>query len=265
MNKQSILFDQLNSFFDKIYVVSLKRSVDRHPKIKKNLEGLNYEIFWGVDGSKLDLKELEEKKIYVPEIAIRDNFSGKALQPGEIGCSLSHINIYKEILKNGYRCTLILEDDIFLSKESGYNIQNALKELPENWEFLYLGYLENNDEMSLSVKLRIHIAYPLLHLFGLKKYSAERLRRKFYRPYSENLERAGFHAGTHAYGVSLNGAKKILSEQKPITMAPDNIVGKMCMDGNLNAFRLKERLFFQYRDLPTTIKNRYEPEFNYKN
>lgn len=265
MNTQSILFDQLNSFFDKIYVISLKRSSDRHPRVERNLKGLDYEIFWGVDGSKLNLKELEEKEIYVPETAMRHNFSGKVLQPGEIGCSLSHLHIYKKILKNGYQRTLILEDDIYVSCESEATIRKAFRELPEEWEFLYLGYLENKDEMSLSVKLRIHIAYPLLHLIGLTKYKAERLRRKFYRPYSENLERAGFHAGTHAYGVSLNGARKILTEQSPVIMAPDNIVGKMCMDGNLNAFRLKENLFSQYRDLPTTIKNRYEPEFNYKN
>ncbi len=257
MNKQSNLFNQINSFFDKIYVISLKKSSDRHPRIKKNLDGLDYEIFWGVDGSKLDLNELEEKEIYVPKIAVRDNFSGKELQPGEIGCALSHLHIYKNIVKNGYRRTLILEDDIFLSCDSENTVLKAFRELPEDWEFLYIGYFTNDDEMTLPVKLRIHIAYPLLHYFGRTKYKAERLRRKYYRPYSENLDRAGFHAGTHAYGVSLSGAKKILSEQKPITMASDNIVGKMCMDGNLNAFRFKKQLFFQYRDLPTTIKNRY--------
>jgi len=264
MNKQSILFEQLNSFFDKIYVISLQRSSDRHPRLKRNLKGLDYEISWGVDGTTLDLKELEEKEIYLPEVTVKKNFSGKELQPGEIGCSLSHLNIYKEILKNGYRRTLILEDDIFVSNERVENIRNAFRELPEEWEFLYLGYLENQDEMPFSVKLRIHFAYPLFQLAGLKRYDPEQLKRKYYRPYSDNLELAGFHTGTHAYGVSLNGAKKILKEQNPVIMAPDNIVGKMCLEGNLHAFRLKEQVFYQYRDFPTTIENRYKPEFNSK-
>lgn len=98
MLQKSVLFDCINNSFDKIYVITLKRSRDRHTIIEKLLQGLDYEIFWGVDGSNLDYKELLKKNLYCPEITRRLNITGKELTPGEIGYSLSHIGIYKKIL-----------------------------------------------------------------------------------------------------------------------------------------------------------------------
>ncbi|MEY4571679.1 MAG: hypothetical protein RLZ10_890, partial [Bacteroidota bacterium] len=55
-------FDLLNEYYDKIYVVTIPRSFkEREIKIRQNLKGLNYTVFWGVDGTKLnntDIKEL---------------------------------------------------------------------------------------------------------------------------------------------------------------------------------------------------------------
>ena len=61
MLQKSVLFDCINNSFDKICVITLKRSSDRHTIIEKLLQGLDYEIFWGVDGSNLDYKELLKK------------------------------------------------------------------------------------------------------------------------------------------------------------------------------------------------------------
>jgi len=58
--------------------------------------------------------------------------------------------------------------------------------------------------------MMINFLIPLVNLFRKNKYDPERLRRKFYQPYSKNLEISGTHSGTHAYGVTKEGAKKIL-------------------------------------------------------
>lgn len=258
MSFKKKLFDSLNNFFDNIYVITLKRSKERQVRINEILRGLNYEIFWGVDGSKLDLKKIRNAGKYDPEITTTKIPLGRELTPGEIGCALSHLEVYKDIKSNGYQKALILEDDISVVAKTNSKLVQSLAELPQNWEVLYLGYLYNNNAITFPAYLRIYLAYPLLNLLGFNKYSSRKMRCKYPRPYSKNLELAGFHYGTHAYAVSNEGARKILAYQSPVTMAPDNALGMMCMEEAIKAFRVKERVFDQNRELATTITGRYE-------
>lgn len=249
---QMSVFDTLNEMFDKIYIMTLKRSVDRHPVFKKRLDGLNYEIFWGVDGQKLNIDKLEEDGLYDPEKAKTIKKDLK-LPPHDLslsilGCALSHIGIYKDVVKNGYRNVLIMEDDITVDHSKNGYLQNALDELPPDWELLYLGYLNNNNEIDFQAKLRIRFIYPVLSLFGYKRYNPHTYRCKYPRPYSGHLELPGFHYGAHAYGVTLEGVKKILDEQSPIVREADNAISEMCKHEKIKAYRVKERVFHQDRE-----------------
>ena len=256
--EEKTLFKELNNFFDCIYLITLKRSVDRHRLINDRLEGLDYEIFWGVDGESLNLSHLQDSNLYSADLAKKKSSSNSPLTRGEIGCALSHRKIYEDILSNNYEKALILEDDLVVNEKASSTISKALEELPDNWELLYLGYLENADGITLSKRVLITFLIPLVNLFKKNKYDPERLRRKFYRPYSENIEISGKHSGSHAYGVSKEGAKKLLEFQTPVIQASDNAKGEMCIDGSLNAYRLKTQAFYQNRELPTTINNRYQ-------
>jgi hypothetical protein len=53
------LFEPLNQYFDKIYVLTLERAIDRQEEIKLSLQGLNYNFFFGVDKKELDIATLE--------------------------------------------------------------------------------------------------------------------------------------------------------------------------------------------------------------
>lgn len=256
MTPKKQLFNHLNSFFDRIYLITLKKSKKRHVLMKKLLDGLKYEICWGIAGDLLSEQELEEK--YDDRLAKLQNPSKKGLKAGEIGCALSHVKIYKDILSKGYKNALILEDDLILEMSNAPYLPEALNELPSDWELLYFGYLLNNNHLTIPIQLRIHVVYPLLTMLGFRKYNADQLRCKFPRPYSKHLELSGYHYGTHAYGVTASGAEKLLVEQTPVSMAPDNAIGMMCMRESVKAFRLKRQLFHQNKDLDTTITDRYE-------
>ncbi len=253
------LYNLLNDFFDKVFIITLKNSHERHALFKNLFEGLDYEIHWGVIGKELDREKLNDNEIINTEKQIE--LAGQALSMGEIGCAFSHLNVYQTILKRGYKRVLIFEDDIRLSNENLKNLHGTLKlslnELPDDWEFLYLGYANNNNKVTIPVLFRAWLAYPFFSLIDYQRFNPAKFRRRYPRKYSPNLQRAGYHYRIHSYGITPAGAKKILEFQSPILRAADNAISEMCSIGSLKAFRLKKRIFYQNRELDTTIKGRY--------
>lgn len=79
---------------------------------------LDYEIIEAVDGSQLSYEDILQKTKVL-------NF---AVSCGEIGCALSHINIYKKIIAQNIPHALILEDDALISSET-IEVMNKLEEL----------------------------------------------------------------------------------------------------------------------------------------
>jgi GR25 family glycosyltransferase involved in LPS biosynthesis len=111
--------------FDKAYCVSLKHKDVRRAHAKREFAKIGIAVdFWdAVEGRRIDHKQ-------------------HSLQhtAGMVGCFLSHHNIYKHALENGYEKILVLEDD--LKPMAGFSVfmKMALKNLPDDWEFIYLGF-----------------------------------------------------------------------------------------------------------------------------
>jgi GR25 family glycosyltransferase involved in LPS biosynthesis len=118
-------YDILNRIFKNIYVIALENS-PRIERIKERFKGLSYEIFYGVDGRKIDIKYYRDR--------------GSRLTYGQLGCSLSHVNLYKKIVEENIDMALILEDDCVFN-ENIDKIEECFKNIPEKWELIYLGYL----------------------------------------------------------------------------------------------------------------------------
>ena len=110
----------------KVYIVNLKKDKKRKKNIlnelkKQNLK--NYKFISAVNGNKLKKKEInslisKEKNFINP---INTNMS-----KSEIGCSLSHIKIYKEIVKSDIDYALILEDDAFFLNKFTKNLKKFI-------------------------------------------------------------------------------------------------------------------------------------------
>ena len=84
--------------FDEIYVVNLERRADRRETIESTLNdlGLSYKMTKAVDGKKIDPKFLKDMGISVLT-DYKDPYSGRSMTYGEIGCFLSHYNIWKDV------------------------------------------------------------------------------------------------------------------------------------------------------------------------
>ncbi|MBA2745626.1 MAG: hypothetical protein H0U44_05315, partial [Flavisolibacter sp.] len=70
-SKNKEFFSLINAFFDAAYVISLPRAKERHAHIAQELEGLSYELFFGVDKQDLDIEALKKQGIYNEPLAIQ--------------------------------------------------------------------------------------------------------------------------------------------------------------------------------------------------
>lgn len=110
-----------------IYIVSLEQDLHKRNKISGilNSYGLKYQFVDAIYGKKLSE---EEREFYI------NKSTGKILDrcfmptPGEIGCTLSHIKAYKQIVNNGDEWACILEDDVILDQR----FQKFIKEFDCN-------------------------------------------------------------------------------------------------------------------------------------
>ncbi len=248
-------FNTINNFFDHIYLISLKRSKERHLLFKKNLAGLNYEIFWGVDGKELNLDQLEANNQYhsgLTQIILKcRGHEPKDMRLPKIGCALTKNLIYRDIIDNNYEKSLILEDDILFDKSKSKYLSKAFLELPDNWDVLFFGYWGNTTPISYKQKGKNLILSGLSKF--LIKYKLEDIKKRYPRNFSETLNKSGRHFGNHAYAVSKDGAKKILKYSTPITHHGDNLLGELCNNEWINAFNLKQIVAYQNRLLESTL------------
>jgi glycosyl transferase family 25 len=65
------------------------------------------------------------------------------------------------------------------------------------------------------------------------------------KPFSAHLKKAGFHDCTHAYAVTLRGAKKLLASQTPVVYRADDLLSSTIMKGELVAFITEPKFFDQ--------------------
>ncbi len=233
----------LQTYFDKIFVVSVPRFTDRHRAVNENLKGLAFDFFWGADKLQLDIEKVKQDGTYDENQAKKLQRQGKPLNLGEIACSLSHRMVYNEMIRNNWQKVLILEDDVLPLYDHLKILPEVLRELPADWELVYLGYLKHE---KITTGLRIkQFFYKIGSALGLMKWSYTMIKNLLPRPYSPHLKKAGFHDCTHAYAITLEVAKKLAALQTPVVYRADDLLSGTIMKGNLKAFITDPKFFDQ--------------------
>jgi glycosyl transferase family 25 len=217
--------NQLNGFFDKIFVITIERAKERQIHIREEFKGLNFEFFVGTDKFNLNYEDLVSDQQYDDKQARRVPRYQQSLSLGEIACSMSHRGVYEQIVKNGYQRTLIFEDDVQPMFENMTSLADILREWPEDSGIVYLGYWRReNWKLSQKVKTTLYLLLHRLKLWGWHRFTANRVRHLYIRPHSHFFNKAGFHDGAHAYAVSLEAAKKLLETQTPVAHSADHLL-----------------------------------------
>ena len=180
-----------------VYIINLDRSKDRLETIKKSLNDaqLNFIRWNAVDGSKLNLNELINNKQLDPS---------NKMMVGAIGCSLSHISLWKDaVTKN--KNILVFEDDIFIPKDFKHKIQKYLNQLPRKWDILYLGASNINGE----------------------KYSENLIK-----PNIMNIKSSTHNTGMYAMLIHKDFLNKLIKNNIPIQDNIDQVVKNKLFDNS---------------------------------
>jgi GR25 family glycosyltransferase involved in LPS biosynthesis len=122
-------------FIDKIIVINLDRAKERKTKLIESFNRVGVNINDVLFLSGFDNQYLNNSF----ERTIFGRSMGRTFAKGEICCTLSHITAIKIAKTLGYKNILILEDDIELSDSFLNGIDNIEKQLPKNWDQIYIG------------------------------------------------------------------------------------------------------------------------------
>ncbi len=237
------LFKYINSIFSHVYVVTIPRASYRHESLVKNLEGLDYELFFGLDIKDTSIEELMASGVYSKELAIKNDRYSKPIPGGMLGCSISHSMVYKDMLTKQYPTSLILEDDVFVNENAMGSFMQALQELPRDWGLLYFDYNKNEKKPALGT-LKQYI-YHIYHILGSLKYSHRTISNLYAQKFSDNLLTAGHHDFTDAYAITLHAAAELLKLQTPVQRFPDHLLAHACTNKIINGYCLTKKLFSQ--------------------
>jgi len=182
----------------KIFIINLASSTARRANIAAQCDaaGLDYEFISAVNGHALTEAEIVQHTRAI-------NY---AFKPGEIGCALSHLPVYRKMQDEKIEQALILEDDALLTPEFSSVLSNPAMQLPKNSPTLVL-----LSRVNRYVNKRIAKVTETAHLYPV--YSA---------------------TTAHAYVINLEAATRLLKLLYPVWMVAD----KWCLFEEYGAIKL---------------------------
>ncbi len=222
-NPSSILWDykKLNDSFPNVRLINLDRAPNRIEGLNKHLTMIGEQDFKYTRLSATDAKKLLDKECRKMSDSCSAIKNGKPDYAGRYACFQSHLRALKEAKEKNLPTILILEDDVRFSPNhlSGAYLQKTLKELPENWDMLFLGHYD---------------------------YEPNKAKN-----YSDHLVRPGCPYDLHAYVVNarmydrlINSLEAELKKENGQMRAIDVVIGEDIAPNN-EVFACKANVAFQ--------------------
>nr|XP_033960136.1 procollagen galactosyltransferase 2-like [Pseudochaenichthys georgianus] len=181
--------------FDEIFLINLKRRSDRRDRMLTSLSGLgiNATLTEAVDGKALNSSQLQAMGIDMLP-GYKDPYSERVLTRGEIGCFLSHHNIWKQVQQQDLQQVLVLEDDVSFEPRFHSRLVTLMENVQRvglEWDLIYVG------------RKRLQVKEPERRVEGVG-----------------DLVHPDYSYWTLGYVPSLSGARKLLQARPLNKMLP---------------------------------------------
>jgi GR25 family glycosyltransferase involved in LPS biosynthesis len=198
----------------KIYVVNLKRRPDRLENFYKACSFPKEKIHavYGFDGTNYDNELENEKHIY--------HKLSSNLLPGEKGCLISHMRIFKDIVDNKIPFGMVFEDDGFFCDDFKNKLELCIHEMPLDTKILYFGGRFTPD-FKMAPDTFVPITEHIVAHRNIDWYNRDCL----------NHDR-----GTFGYIISYSLAEyfiKYLDSNMHLDNAVDHFMIRVCMNNNI--------------------------------
>jgi glycosyl transferase family 25 len=185
-----------------VFVINLKRSLERrdHTTIQLNDLGLHFQIVEATDGAELSDQNIQNNHDFG---IFKFGMHSRYLLKEEIGCTLSHLKIYRHLVDEKLDMACILEDD----NDYSSNFKDVLDNIPfysDNWDLLYLGHRSGSTTKEAQSRKKKQLM-PLDYFIG----------EAIEMPY-----------GSHAYVIKNEAAKKLLNRAYPVSKPFDSFIGE---------------------------------------
>lgn len=210
-----------SSLHTKCLVINLPRNEDRLIHFKKqykesDLSSLPLQVFSAVDGKKIEVKEYVTKDSYKQILETEKTgyrLKHKDLTRGAVGCYLSHIGIYNQLLNDPeYEYYIVFEDDAMFNSDILKYISYIMSKAPNDWELILLGRIRCQCEKVSAV-----------------------------------FERARYFWGTFGYVINKEGARKFVDhyEKTGIDMQIDSAMSKLSQQDRLIVYGVSRDIVSQ--------------------
>ena len=173
------------------FVINLKHDTARRYVISEQLERLRlpFTIFPAVNGRELSADALQQS--YNKELAVAESHD---LTLGEIGCALSHIGVYREMVRRGVQHALVLEDDAKLSDVVPVILSRLVERYPsEVPQVVMLNYVEKYTKNGM---IKLGDGHKIVNTYGGNK-------------------------NAHGYFLTLGAAKNFVENLFPVWLVAD--------------------------------------------
>ena len=180
---------------DFAYITTIE---DNHEHIKDKLTGINIPNewrYWIKDGfnaknfTPTTYQQLGVRKNPLWKIDHSVDWYTREVTDGEVGCALSHIDIWQDTYNDAREATLILEDDFKIDHPVPWNEVYEL--LDEGFDLIYLGRYKVNEIEEKDIHyhhLWVHPEYSYnTHAYVLSKKGAKILVEHWVERYKQNL------------------------------------------------------------------------------
>ena len=234
----------MNDNINEIYVINLKKRPERLELFKKNYKLIhNYKIIDAINGNELDKEYIntivgtEAKKtlhdFYKYNIIRKYHYELSSY--GAVGCYLTHINVWNEIIKSNKQNALIFEDDAKVSNINYFDLNKRLRLLPNDWD-IYL--LINPDYCYKKIKVE-----NKRHLYKVKRFFL-----------------------LHAYIININACKKIINNGSlfPINQQIDHHLSELALINKLNIYVHEKLSYYNTISQKTDIQINTAPVLSYE-
>jgi GR25 family glycosyltransferase involved in LPS biosynthesis len=142
-----------------------------------DLKNLSINKLNAIDGSQInldtvpltDLAKLEMKQLETTGF----RYKHYQLTKGAIGCYLSHVKIWENMIRYNHDKVLIFEDDARVPPNALYSIKKIVKDIPIDWDIILLGKFCNEcEDKGTYYKVKRFI---LLHSYLITRKGVEKI------------------------------------------------------------------------------------------